>query len=256
MANFEEIIQKAVLESLNSDEISKIITSQIEEGVKESLKSMFSYCGSGKEILDAKFKEVMVPAIESHNFNEYLIKLDETLTTIVNNTNLVDNKTILKNFENLMTEPKIDTINASAIFEEYCKYVSNNINTSELEPQHDDGEPYYPNVTCHMEVIDKEPRTRFFSSRYDSKIIKLTCDEDDDMEVMLEVTKWNESYDKEWKFDYSTPNDISITSLRYVSDFEIFITKLRRAFVKINFDVEYMDDDDIEVKEKPEWTLS
>ena len=256
MANFEEIIKNAVSESLNSDEISKIIKTQIEEGVKSSLKSMFNYSGSGKEILDAKFKEVMVPAIESHDFNEYLVKLDEILTTLVNSTNLVDNKTILENFQNLMTEPKMDKINVSTIFDEYCKHVSKNVNTSSLEPHQEDGDPYYSNVTCHMTITDKEPRTSFFSPRYDSKVIKLTCDEDDDMTVTLEVTRWNDSYDKEWKFDYTTPNDVSITSLRYVSEFEIFITKLRRAFVKINFDAEDLEDDDIEVEEKPEWTLS
>lgn len=256
MSDFEKTIQDAVAKSLNSEEISKIITKQIEDGVTQSLKSLFNYSGAGKEMLDAKFKEIMVPAIESHDFNDYLVKLDEVLTNIVNHTNLVDNKTILENFENLMTEPKMNKIQVSKIFEEYCKYVSKNVSTTNLEAEWDDGEPYYLNVTCHMEVINKEPRTRFFSSQYEDRIIKLTCDEDENMTVELEVTKWNDSYDKEWKFNYSTPNDVSVTSLRYISDFEIFITKLRRAYVKFDFDTLEMDDYDVEVEEKPKWTLS
>lgn len=50
------------------------------------------------------------------------------------------------------------------------------------------------------------------------------------MEVTLEATKWNNSYDKEWK--------------------------LRRTFVKINFDAEELEDNDVKLEEKPEWTLS
>lgn len=49
---------------------------------------------------------------------------------------------------------------------------------------------------------------------------------------------------------------IDINSLKNVSDFEIFLSVLKRGFVEIILDTESEENDDIEPEEKPEWSLN
>lgn len=92
----------------------------------------------------------MVPVIEKHNFNQYMVKLDSILTEIVNSTNLADNKRILDNFQSLLKEPEYKEIELSKIFEQYCEHVAKNVDTSNLEACCEDGEPYYEHVTASI----------------------------------------------------------------------------------------------------------
>ena len=50
-------------------------------------------------------------------------------------------------------------------------------------------------------------------------------------------------------------DSIDINSLRYLSDFEVFLMTLKRGFAVIIMDEESDCDDDIEPEEKPEWSL-
>ena len=49
--------------------------------------------------------------------------------------------------------------------------------------------------------------------------------------------------------------DVDVTSLRRLSNFEVFLIVLKRGFVKIAIDTENECDDDIEPDDKPEWSL-
>lgn len=104
---------------------------------------------NARKVIDEKVKEVMTTAIERVNLDEYTVKLDGVLTEIINSTNLVDNKEILGNFKSLMTEPDKDTISLKEVFEKYKEYVSESVDTSELEVYTDD-EPRYQNVTAEV----------------------------------------------------------------------------------------------------------
>nr|DAY46647.1 MAG TPA: Dephospho-CoA kinase [Caudoviricetes sp.] len=152
MKELEQRISDAVNEKLNDGTVEKLIEQHIEKAVSQSLDGIFGYSGSGKKMIQSKLDEIMIPVIENHDFNRYIVKLDSVLTEIINNTSLKDNKDILENFKGLMKEPNKEKINLSDVFEEYKKYVAANVDTSELEAHCEDGEPYYDNVTATMEV--------------------------------------------------------------------------------------------------------
>ena len=89
MDNFEQKILNAVSEKLHDGTVEKLVQQYIEKGVSKVLEDLFSWNGEGKRLIEKKLSEVMVPAIERHEFNQYLIKLDSVLTEIINATVLV-----------------------------------------------------------------------------------------------------------------------------------------------------------------------
>lgn len=251
MKELEQRISDAVNEKLNDGTVEKLIEQHIEKAVSQSLDGIFGYSGSGKKMIQSKLDEIMIPVIENHDFNRYIVKLDSVLTEIINNTSLKDNKDILEKFKGLMKEPNKEKINLSDVFEEYKKYVAANVDTSELEAHCEDGEPYYDNVTATMEVEHEDKR--WFSSSFDDCTVKFICDEDEKLNTQIKLYKrTNES---RWSFRFGQ-DVIDINSLRYTNEFSIFIATLNRSCVRITMDTEMECDDDIEPDEKPEWDLN
>lgn len=252
MDNFEQKIIDAVTEKLNDGTIEKIIEEKIEKAVSDALDDVFRYSGKGRELIRSKLDGVMVDAIEKHDFNQYLVKLDSVLTEIINNTNLEDNKKILENFQGLMKEPEVKEIKLSEIFNRYCKHVAANVDTSDLEAQcDDDGDPYYSSVSAFMDVEHEDKG--LFKSRFDHCTVKFTCKEDKSLNCQIRLfksvdeTKWNL---------FGGQESVDINSLRNISDFDVFLMTLNRTFVDIVMDTDGEYDDEIDPDEKPEWCLS
>lgn len=247
--DFEQKIMSVLEEKLNDGTVDKIIEEKLKKGISEALDNVFGYRGEVKEAIESKIKEVMVPVIERHDFNQYMIKLDSLLTEIVNSTNLADNKRILENFQSLLKEPEYKEIELSKVFEKYCGHVAKTVDTSNLEAYCEDGEPYYEHVTASMEIEHKDKG--WFKSSFDDCTVKFTCDEDLNCQIKL----YKGSKESTWRIlrgDYA----IDINSLKNVSDFEIFLSVLNRGFVEIILDTESEENDDIEPEEKPEWSLN
>lgn len=251
MKGLEQRISDVVNEKLNDGTVEKLIEQYIEKAVSASLGDIFGYGGSGKKMIHNKLDEIIIPVIENHDFNKYIVKLDLVLTEIINNTHLKDNKVILENFKRLMKEPNKKEINLSDLFEEYKKYVAKNVDTSELEAHCDDGEPYYDNVTATMEVEHEDKG--WFASSFDDCTVKFICDEDKELNTQIKLYKSKD--ESQWSFRFGQ-NPIDINSLRRMNEFSVFIATLDRAFVKLVIDTETECDDAIEPDEKPEWSLN
>ena len=250
MDDFEKKVAEVVANKLNDGTVEKLIEQKLEESIKKTLEDVFGYCGEGKKLLEKKLNDVMIPVIERHDFNAYLVKLDEVLTSIINQTNLEDNKKILNNFKELLKEPDRKEIKASEIFEKYCEHVAENIDTSDLEAYCEDGEPYYEHVTANMEVehINKE----WFSSNFDDCFVNFICNEDENLNCQIKLYKGVKK--DEWRI-INCGNEIDINSLRRLSDFEVFLSVIQRSWTKIILDTESTYNDDIEPLEKPEYML-
>ena len=250
MEIFEQKIADTVNKKLNDGTVEKLVEQYIEKGVSDALSSVFSYGGEGKKLIEKKLSETIIPAIERHDFNQYLTKLDTVLTEIVSMTNLAENEKILENFAGLMKEPTTKEIKLSEIFKQYCKHVAAEVDTYNLEACCDDTEPYYEHVTAQMEVEHEDKR--WLKSSYNDCVVKFTCDEDKDLNCQIKLYKCVDK--KKWRI-LSHGDRVDIASLRKLSGFEIFIMTLKRAFVEIVMDEESACDDDIESDKKPEWSL-
>lgn len=251
METFEQKIINAINAKMNDGTIEKLVEEKVQAAFSDALKEVFGYGGAGKKMIESKLNEVMVPVIERHDFNQYLIKLDSVLTEIVNNTNLTENKKILENFRGLMKEPEKKEITLSEIFKQYCKHVAANVNTSSLEANCEDGEPYYDHVTANMEVEHEDKG--WFKSNFDDCNVKFTCDEDEDLNCQIKLYK--RTSEDRWTI-LKGVDSIDINTLHNLSDFEVFLSILQRGYVKIIMDTQGECDDDIEPEEKPEWELS
>lgn len=250
MSDFEKKIAEVVANKLSDGTVEKLIEQKIEEAIKKGLDDVFGYCGDGKKLIEKKLNETMIPVIERHDFNQYLVKLDEVLTSIINQTSLADNKRILDNFKECLTEPQQKEIKLSEIFEKYRHHVASYVSTDDLEACCEDEEPYYECVTANMEVehVDKG----WFTSKYDDCYVNFTCDEDEDLNCQIKLYK---SVDEDKWGILRGLNGIEINSLRNLSDFEAFLSVIQRSYTKIIIDTESKYADDIEPTEKPEWSL-
>ena len=250
MNEFEKMIAETVANKLSDGTVEKLIEQKIEEAIKKGLDDVFGYCGDGKKLIEKKLNETIVPVIERHDFNQYLVKLDEVLTSIVNQTSIADNKRILDSFKECLSEPQQKEIKLSEIFKKYCQHVADNVSTDDLEACCDDGEPYYEHVTAYMEVEHEDKG--WFVSKYDDCYVKFTCEEDKNLNCQIKLYK---SVDEDKWGILRGLNGIEINSLRNLSSFEAFLSVIQRSYTKIIIDNENEYEDYIEPTEKPEWSL-
>lgn len=241
MSTFEERIAKAVTEKLNDGTVEELVSEAVTKALKSSIEEQFKWNGEAKKVIDEKVKEVMTPAIERVSLDDYVVKLDAVLAEIINSTNLVDNKEILGNFKSLMTEPDKDVIDLKDVFEEYKRYVSNNVDTSNLEVCTDDG-PSYQNVTAE---VTADIRGNIFGGSFCDLVFK--CEEDEKLTKVIHLYESRNNRFSITRFK----SELDINSLRYVDEFDIFVMRLDRAFCDIT-DIIDMRDDDVEVEAEPE----
>lgn len=247
MDDLEKRIQEVVSRKMNDGTIEKMIEEQIEKAIKNALDDVFGYGGEAKKLLKEKFDSVMCPTIESHDFNQYVTKLDSVLTEIINNTRLADNKQILDNFAYLMKDEDFKEIKLSEVFKQYCDYVSKYVSTDDLEVYTDDS-PSYQDVNASMELTE----TGYFSKR---TIVKFSCEEDEKLTTILELYEINSNKYGILIIESDGMINIDINSLHYMNSFEIFIRKLKRCYTNIVIDCGDMSEE-VEVEEAPEASWS
>lgn len=239
--NLEESISGVIQKKLSDGTIEDIIAAKLEKGINEAMDDLFRSYGDVGKVIKEKVASVMVPAIEGHDFSDYLIKLDTILTEILNNTSIPDNRKILENFKTLMIEDTTKCIAASELFKRWCDYVAENVSTRNLEVYFEDGPTYEP-VDCSMHI---EYEKGYSWSSFENAKIIFECLQDEEMNFCIPISRRKKLDGDNWDIDYK--EDPTINSLRFVSDFEIILLKLKRSFCKL-----MIDDEDIEEEIEPE----
>ncbi|WP_304508954.1 hypothetical protein [Anaerotignum sp.] len=235
--NLEESIKDVIQQKLSDGTIEKIIAEKLESGVSNAMEKLFRSYGDVGEVIEKKIKEIMIPAIERHDFSAHLIKLDSILTEIVNSTALVDNKKLLENFKELMIEDESRrVIKVSELFGMWCNYVAKEVETNGLEVVFDDG-PSYEYVDVTMVVEHEEGRG--WSDIKKANII-FECEHDENMNFLIPISNWSRFDGEKWDIDFKLGSDIE--SLRHMSGFEVTLLKLKRGFCKIVLDEEEMEE--------------
>ena len=248
MANFDEDIKRITDEILQDGTVDKIIREKATKGFESAIESSFSY-GKLRDAVRKRIDEILVPFIEGYDMKKYIVKLDTVLSEIVNSTALVENKKLLENFKNLMTEPDMKTITATEIFEQYKLYVAKEMDTDGRDVQVDDG-VYYAPMEVNFEVVEEEDHSW---SRFDRATLELSVDEEE-QQVKLNRTIRLDHYKNEKEgWDIISEFNPPIKSLRYLDDFDIFLLKLQRANVKVIVDKE-SDWDSVISENEPEAT--
>ena len=234
--NLEKEINGIIEQKLNDGTLEKIVGEQFEKCIKNTAENLLTSYGEIGGLIKEKIKQSMTPAIERTDFTQYLTKLDTVLTEIVNQTSLQENKKILENFKELMCEEDIKTIKLSDIFEKYCEYVAESVDTSGLDVIHED-EVTYESVRVTATFEDESSP---YSDWQKGRLVFL-CEDDEDLNFEVEITRWPK-FDKAEHWNLRTLGAVEIKSLRYMNDFEIFIQRLYRLECNILIDGTDLED--------------
>ena len=236
---------------INDPKTQDIIKENIQKAIANSIADSFRSYGSLNKAIEKKIEEVLVPYIEKYDIEKFIPKLDTVLTDIVNSTQLMDNKTILNNFKNLMIEPTEKVVTLETIFKKYCQFMADHVDTSHLDVNTDD----YPSYECFECACSIEETTQSWSS-YDRYDVVFESDEEleysDDSTFGISIRKLKGS--KKDEYEISLEKEITIDSLRYLSDFETYLMTLARAGVKV-IDIQEFSED-VEPTAEPEASWS
>ncbi len=235
----KEELLKIAQESLSSDEVNQIVKEKFMQALGSAIENAFKW-GDVKNAIEKKVTEVMVPYIEKCDFSEYMPKLDSVLTELVNSDTCIGNKHILENFKDLMMEPEQKEIKVTDLFKAWIKQCNKNIDTDDLEICYDDGISYSC-VDCEMRVeeLDKQSWSSChravitFENEHDEKL---------NIEIPISKCKWVWDSGKEEPYTLSISNDVRISSLRRLNEFQILLLRLERAQTAIIVDKDYEAD--------------
>lgn len=140
--NLENGIKDVISKKLEDGIIEKLIGEQLEKGIVKALGDILGNYGDVTKIIKEKITSVMVPYLEKYDYSKYLVKLDTILVDVLKSSAL-ENKNLLTNFKELMVVDEVKkSIKTSELFEIRGNYVKENVETSELEVEYDDGPSY------------------------------------------------------------------------------------------------------------------
>lgn len=229
--SFEDQIKTSLDDILSETSTQDIIKTCMQTAIKDAITKSFNY-GALSKAVNQKIEEVLVPYIESYDMQQFIPKLDTILTDIINNTTLADNKKLLENFKGLMTEIEEAYMTLETVFKEYCKYVAREVSTSDLDVVYDNGEPEYESVYCKCEIEDISNE---YSGYERIQVTFITEDAESQYGNSLNFTfilrRWKEQ--TEIRYNLYCDIDPSIKSLKYLSDFEIYLMNLTRNSIQI-----------------------
>lgn len=246
MSNLENSIKDCITKELEKGVIEKVIAEQLEKCVEKSISDMFGWGGEVKKVVEEKVKGVIIPYLENYDYSEYIIKLDHVLTNVLKMTT-VENKKLLENFKELMSvDNNIESVKVSEIFDKWCEYVAENVDTDDLEVDYDDGVAY-ETVEVSYEFEDGEKRS--WLKQENGRII-FECEKDEKMNICIEVYRWSDIHkENEWSFRFN--NRYELSSLRNLDKFSLYLMSLNQAGVKIELDKTY-DNEDVRPEKEPE----
>jgi hypothetical protein len=222
--------ENLLTEVMNDPKTQEIIKSSIQSSIAKAVEDSFRCYGDLHKAIENKIKTMLVPYIENYDLSAYIPKLDTILTEIVNTTTLTDNRTLLENFKELMTEPVEKTVSLETIFDKYCDYVAKHADSSDLNVSLDDG-PHYECFDCYCSTDDTTPDWSSFE-RIDVEFgSDVRIDYGDEATIGISLSRYKN--DKDESYSLCFMKEITINSLRDLSDFEIYLLKLTRAGVKV-----------------------
>lgn len=243
--NLENGIKDVISKKLEDGTIEKLISEQLELGIKKSLDNILGSYGDVTKIIENKIKEVMVPFLEGYDYSKYIVKLDAVLVDVLEDCTL-ENRTLLGNFKELMTDDvKAKTIKSSEIYEIWKKHVADQVETDGLDICTDD-RPCYEDVALTMN-FEEDSSMSWEACQYATLLFE--CEHDEKMNFALKLRKWKMDRDENWEMNYSC--ETNLKSLRFLDKFKIYLMKLDQSSMKLELDTRY-EEDDIEPNKEPE----
>lgn len=222
-ASLEERVMNTIQQTLHDGTLETIVREECTKCIRNAIETLFSKYGSMHTAIEEKLNALMVPAINTWDFSTYLPELDVLLTEIIQQTSLHENSQLLDNFRKLLCGDKLPET-SSGLFDVYCKYVADNVDTTGMEVDYEGGyghnDPVYEPVTCSMELIIDDDSTGLTYRDYG--IIRFVCEEDDSMNLDVPVSRPHGL--EKWSVHHMIGADL--LSIRHMTDLDIILSQL------------------------------
>lgn len=230
--NLESQIKNVIANKLEDGTVERLVEEHFEKGVSNALGKMFESYGDVTKAIEAQMKSVLLPFIENYDYSKYVVKLDTILTDLLNQSH-VENRKLLENFKDLMSDDIPKKVSLEEIFEKYKEYVAERVETRGLEIDYDD-EPTYEAVEVTI-GFEEKPKA-YASSSFLRGVLKLGCEHDEDMNIEIDIHSFNFISEDKWTIDAKL--GVNIESLKRLDDFEVYIMKLAQSGTEIDLNID------------------
>lgn len=195
--------EEIVLSKFDNGALQKAVDERTDKLMQDIVNDVFGDYSTVTRAIKEQISNQMIPHIESYNYGDHAIKLEHLLNNVMAHVT-ADSSNLIDNLNTLLDNKKIETASIDNIVDAYSKHVVKNIETDDLEIDYDDGEPRYMNLTINVNVDDHELNTISRSSNIDRKRITLSCEEDEDFNTIIDISRWNENSgirDRAWHIE-------------------------------------------------------
>lgn len=228
----ENSIKDCITKELENGVIEKVIAKKLEECVSDAIRDMFGYSGTVRKVIVEKVQSVMIPYLEQYDYSEYITKLDNVLVEVLKSS-AIENKKLLENFKELMTSENLpQELKMKDIYKKWCKYCEEKIDKDNIENY--DYEGGYINVSLNAENISSD------WSDWEKYVVRFVCEEDEDLNIEFYIERYKK-YNNKFNLEWSKESDLK--SLRYLNKFDMYMMKVNQAYLKIELDTEYENDE-------------
>lgn len=244
---FSEELLRITRGLLEDGEIEQALHDKLLKGFNEAFDSCMRW-GEVNKAIESRMKEVLVPFIEKYDMNRYVVKLDEILSQLIEQSPLGDNKRVLENFSRIVKTPDARSVTLDEVFEEYCRHVESDIDTEGMEIDYDD-EPTYCAVEAVAEIGDVEKRRWDYGA--DRAELTFRVDDYDGLAYKVELEKYSWSDGYYMRFELKP----SIVGLATMNGFEAYLSALCRRGIVLLADEKRLEES-VTPEDRPEASFS
>lgn len=230
-------LTKEIIEEIDrqekTGELQEKVRNNVNKLIEEVLKDLTDPWGSAYKTMKNKLEEIMCKSIENYNFSDYLTKFTYIIDEAMKNPIVEDYKRVGKNIKALFGADNIpEKITMRQLLEYYRDaMMENSYDSDQVE---DDGEGYgFIKFTIEQE-------RESYGGTFIFKTLGKDDEEIEDNRVTISI--WEDHFDR-GVYHISAHSSNEISSIRYMSAFEIILLSLEQRFVKIT---EVEDYDEIE----------
>jgi len=254
MDQLEQTILDVNKKMIENGTLEAIVESKLKAAYEDAIKSAFQW-GELRKAIEKKVEAALIPAVEAHDMSAYVVKMDDLLTTIIEQTALPDYKQLMDNFKNLLVTPVPRRIELSEIVKKYADFCARNIDCSGREVCTDD-EPSYVSGEVTVRIEDRTSKYSRNNERA-ALICELTSDdesEENQKKLYREIplTKYSWEDQDSWGIRYNFMETADLTSLRSMDEFDVWLIALSRSESRILDDIDDSESDDFYPEETPE----
>lgn len=237
----KDIINQVYEKKLMDGTIERIVSEHFDKMIADICHDQMSWNGEAKKAIEDRLKPIMLQAIERSDLSNLVTKITTVINAGIKGSSLEGFERLTSGVRNLFGSNQLiekyakrESIKVSEIFAEYCEFVSKAYSDYEFEARevsYDEGEGAY--VDCSMSVED-DTQNYFF--RKNGYIVELTNEKSNDeksTDIKFRLS-WN--YDNTQLHVESDFRSLSISDLKYMPPFILFLSWLEGKYIQIELD--------------------